>query len=103
MKQSLPWNVTGIPPEAREAARNAASREGMTVGDWLTRRILAEAAGSPQIETPLREAMLRREPEVRREPELRREAPIPAFRVEREPEPRRSGESTVTRLPARPE
>ncbi len=42
MKQSLPWSVTGIPPEAREAARTAASREGLSVGDWLTRRILGE-------------------------------------------------------------
>ena len=42
MKQTLPWNITGIPSEAREAARAAASREGVTVGDWLTRRILAE-------------------------------------------------------------
>ena len=32
----------GIPPEAKEAARAAAGLEGMSVGDWLTRRILAE-------------------------------------------------------------
>ena len=43
MKQTLPWNVTGIPPEAREVARAAALREGMSVGDWLTRRILVES------------------------------------------------------------
>lgn len=49
MKQTLPWSVTGIPPEAREAARAAASREGLTVGDWLTKQILGEAAlGSQQ-------------------------------------------------------
>jgi hypothetical protein len=44
MKQNLPWSVSGIPPEAREAARAAASREGMSLGDWLTQRILDEAA-----------------------------------------------------------
>lgn len=44
MKHTLPWNVTGIPPEAREVARAAAHREGLTVGEWMTRRILAESA-----------------------------------------------------------
>ena len=44
MKHTLPWNVTGIPPEAREIARSAASREGATVGEWLTRRIMTEQA-----------------------------------------------------------
>src|ERR1700688_4127306 len=44
MKRTLPWNVTGIPPEAREVARSAASREGIPVGEWLTRRILTEGA-----------------------------------------------------------
>jgi localization factor PodJL len=40
MQTDLPWNVAGIPPEAREAARAAARREGLSVGEWLTRRIL---------------------------------------------------------------
>src|SRR5258706_10510350 len=44
MKHTLPWNVTGIPPEAREVARSAAGREGIPVGEWLTQRILAESA-----------------------------------------------------------
>jgi localization factor PodJL len=33
--------VAGIPSEAREAARAAARREGLSIGEWLTRRILA--------------------------------------------------------------
>ncbi|HEX3431840.1 MAG TPA: hypothetical protein VHT03_13245 [Rhizomicrobium sp.] len=37
---NLPWNVAGITPEAREAARASARREGVSVGEWLTRRIL---------------------------------------------------------------
>src|SRR5262249_43272162 len=40
MRPDLPWNVAGIPPEAREAARAAARREGLSVGEWMTRRIL---------------------------------------------------------------
>jgi localization factor PodJL len=44
MKQDLPWSVSGIPPEARDVARAAASRDGVSVGDWITRRILGETA-----------------------------------------------------------
>src|SRR5215472_6017549 len=40
MRPDLPWNVAGVPPEAREAARAAARREGLSVGEWLTRKIL---------------------------------------------------------------
>jgi localization factor PodJL len=40
----LPWNVAGIEPEAREAARASARREGLSVGEWLTRRILNDIA-----------------------------------------------------------
>jgi localization factor PodJL len=40
MRAELPWNVAGIPPEAREAVRAAARREGLSVGEWMTRRIL---------------------------------------------------------------
>jgi localization factor PodJL len=52
MKHTLPWNVTGIPPEVREIARAAALREGISVGEWLTRRITTDAGkltgGEPQ-------------------------------------------------------
>lgn len=40
MQPELPWNVAGIPSEAREAARAAARREGLSVGEWMTRRIM---------------------------------------------------------------
>jgi localization factor PodJL len=46
MRAELPWNVAGIPPEAREAARAAARREGLSVGEWLTRRILHSFSGA---------------------------------------------------------
>ena len=35
MKSGGPWNLRGLRPEAREAARNAARRSGMSVGEWL--------------------------------------------------------------------
>lgn len=46
MQPDLPWNVAGIPAEAREAARASARREGLSVGEWLTRRILATFAAT---------------------------------------------------------
>ena len=35
MKSGGPWNLRGLRPEAREAARAAARRSGMSVGEWL--------------------------------------------------------------------
>jgi localization factor PodJL len=35
MKSSGPWNLRGLRPEAREAARDAARRSGVSVGEWL--------------------------------------------------------------------
>ena len=35
MKSGGPWNLKGLRPEAREAARNAARQSGMSVGEWL--------------------------------------------------------------------
>ena len=39
-----PWSVKGVDPEAREAAKIAARRSGMTVGQWLSHTIRAAAA-----------------------------------------------------------
>jgi localization factor PodJL len=64
MQPDLPWNVAGIPPEAREAARASARREGLSVGEWLTRRILRGLAdaGEPASEREVyRAANSRRE------------------------------------------
>jgi localization factor PodJL len=55
MQPDLPWNVAGIPPEAREAARAAARREGLSVGEWLTRRIMRTLAEVADM-APMREA-----------------------------------------------
>jgi localization factor PodJL len=35
-----PWSVKGIAPQAREAAKDAARREGKTLGEWLNEIIL---------------------------------------------------------------
>lgn len=35
MKSGGPWNLRGLRPEARQAAREAARRSGMSVGEWL--------------------------------------------------------------------
>jgi len=35
MKSGGPWNLRGLRPETREAAREAARRAGMSVGEWL--------------------------------------------------------------------
>jgi len=34
-----PWTIKGIPPEERNAAIASADREGLTIGEWLTRAI----------------------------------------------------------------
>jgi localization factor PodJL len=64
MQPDLPWNVAGIPPEAREAARASARREGLSVGEWLTRRILrglSDVAAEPVERDTYRTATSRRD------------------------------------------
>ncbi len=46
MKSNAPWSVKGIERDARETAKEAAKREGMTVGEWLNQMIYA--AGDPE-------------------------------------------------------
>lgn len=41
MKSNAPWSVKGIERDARETAKEAARREGMTVGEWLNKMIYA--------------------------------------------------------------
>jgi localization factor PodJL len=42
MKPGMPWSVKGIDPETREAAKDAARRSGMTLGEWLNSMILEQ-------------------------------------------------------------
>ena len=36
MAQTAPWSVKGIDPQARDAAKEAARKAGMTLGAWLS-------------------------------------------------------------------
>lgn len=78
MRPDLPWNVAGIPPEAREAARAAARREGLSVGEWLTRRIVSGLAGietTPELRPEWADLPAdTRSHEVRRDSETRRDS-----------------------------
>ena len=46
MKSSAPWSVKGIERDARETAKEAAKREGMTVGEWLNQVIYSAGDGA---------------------------------------------------------
>jgi localization factor PodJL len=43
MKPGLPWQVSGVGREARQTAREAARRAGMSLGEWLDSIILESA------------------------------------------------------------
>ena len=51
MKPGIPWSVKGIEPEVREAAKHAARKAGMTLGEWLNTVIL-DQSDDPQPENP---------------------------------------------------
>jgi localization factor PodJL len=53
MKSGGPWNLRGLRPETREAARAAARRSGMSVGEWLNSII---AQGDEDHGEPMRSA-----------------------------------------------
>jgi localization factor PodJL len=57
MKPGMPWSVKGIDPETREAAKDAARRSGMTLGEWLNTMILdqSDEDGNPLPPAPLPE------------------------------------------------
>ncbi len=38
-----PWSVKGVPQETRSAAKIAARRAGMTIGEWLSRAVMEAA------------------------------------------------------------
>src|SRR5262245_20245348 len=43
MKSAVAWNVKGVGYDARETAREAARRAGMSVGEWLNSVIIDQA------------------------------------------------------------
>ncbi len=50
MTSNAPWSVKGIERDARETAKAAAQREGMTLGEWLNQMIYT--AGDPNAAPP---------------------------------------------------
>lgn len=50
MTSNAPWSVKGIERDARETAKAAAQREGMTLGEWLNQMIYS--AGDPNAAAP---------------------------------------------------
>lgn len=41
------WSLRGVDPRARDVARAAAKREGITIGEWLNRQLLEDGEGQP--------------------------------------------------------
>ena len=50
MATSLPWSVKGVDPRTRDAAKAAARRAGMTLGEWLDHKLREETA--PEASAP---------------------------------------------------
>ena len=48
MKQSVPWSVKGVGPDARETAKELARRSGMTLGQWLNAMIAEQTSEDAQ-------------------------------------------------------
>ncbi|HVY19425.1 MAG TPA: peptidoglycan-binding protein [Bauldia sp.] len=51
MKSGLPWNLSGVDKETREAVIEAARISGLTVGEWLN-QVLGENFAEPDLERP---------------------------------------------------
>lgn len=57
MRSGVPWSVKGIEPEAREAAKQAARRAGVTLGAWLNQIIMdggTDEVGAPNGDVSLK-------------------------------------------------
>lgn len=52
MANSLPWSVKGVDPRTRDAAKAAARRAGMTLGEWLDHKIRDESQASTPAPAP---------------------------------------------------
>jgi len=56
VQQNVPWNLEGLDPDTRDAAREAARRAGMSLDDWLNvtisdraARVFADTASQPTV------------------------------------------------------
>ncbi len=52
MANSLPWSVKGVDPRTRDAAKAAARRAGMTLGEWLDHKIRDESEDDGEVAAP---------------------------------------------------
>lgn len=83
MKPGIPWSVKGIEPEAREAAKLAARRAGLTLGEWLNSVIFDQSAhnvGATQFDSHAWESLVSTAPPP---PEPPRPEPQPRTRTGR--------------------
>ncbi|MDX5360763.1 MAG: hypothetical protein LPL00_05225 [Alphaproteobacteria bacterium] len=51
MKAGAPWSIKGIDPEAREAAKRAAARAGMTLGEWFNHVLTTADPGAAIVQS----------------------------------------------------
>lgn len=51
MKPGIPWSVKGIDGKAREIAKDAATSQGKTLGQWLNQKILESASDDADLKT----------------------------------------------------
>ncbi|WP_108880012.1 peptidoglycan-binding protein [Anderseniella sp. Alg231-50] len=51
MKPGIPWSVKGIDGKAREIAKDAATSQGKTLGQWLNQKILESADEDADLKT----------------------------------------------------
>jgi localization factor PodJL len=51
MRHTIPWSVKGVDQDAREAAKEAARRAGMSLGEWLNTAIAEQAETATLQET----------------------------------------------------
>jgi localization factor PodJL len=51
MKSAVSWSIEGVAPQARETAREAARRAGLSVGEWLNAAII-DSAGDADVQPP---------------------------------------------------
>ncbi|MGE3830707.1 MAG: peptidoglycan-binding protein [Parvibaculaceae bacterium] len=67
MKPGIPWSVKGIDSQAREAAKDAARRSGMTLGEWLNTVIMGQSepgASAPQLAPAVQRAQARADQDI---------------------------------------
>jgi localization factor PodJL len=101
MKTGTPWSVKGIEPEVREAAKDAARRSGLTLGEWLNSTILeqAEAGGTkpPAMHPLVRDRFASIAEELAMMTGNRPQAPSERF-VERSPAPTVNNDAVIERI-----